>query len=1215
MRLDWSSYCKRWSGALLLAMGVAMLGSSALIGRTSRSFATSAARSQHAVASQISARQRGALQATFVNASLAFEANRGQVDSKVQFLARRGPMSVFLTRDGAVLAISHQDDAPGRMSTKRDPRPSLSMVKREARHGIRTDALKLGFEGANEAAPVTASERLNVETNYFIGDNPTRWHREVPSYARVVYRSIYPGIDLAYYGIKGRLEYDLDVAPGADAGRVRMKVSGADRLALDREGDVVATLGNEQAVIARPIAYQEIKGGRRSVDAHFALRGGDEVTIALGQYDHSQPLVVDPAIMYSTFLGGMVAQIQALAVDPSGNAYAAGWTCCASDFPTAGGIQTGLNGVDNAFVTKFNPTGTSIIYSTYLGGSQMDIATGIAIDTAGNAYVTGYTDSPDFPTQPSGGTSLSGGFDAFVTALNPGGNALVYSMYLGGSNDDLAAAIAADPAGTSVYVVGQTFSTDFPETANAFQTTNPSAGAVGAGFLTRVDAPPAAGGSPMVFYSSYFGGAAPNGFAFLTGAAFGGPTGQAYVAGGAGGTVPTTTGEAFGGTIDAIVADFDTTQSGNSSLLFSQFLGGSGVDAATSAATSPGCTVNCAVVIGGYTFSPDNPDGDDFRGLEDGFIAKVDARGGVNYFLDLGTTSYDEIDAVNQDSASNALAGGLTFRSEEFGQSEQLAATPSVAGAFYESRDTGKTFSTIGWPSKFGSGISMAIDDSVTPPIIYVGTNEAGLFQSLDGGTTFQSIGSFGGVPITSMALAVIAEGTSGPRPIYVATNSLLYLSPNGGQSFGQVIGLPVVGDHVPNSAYFVQADFNFERTGTLSSSAYVWQGNNNGFYVSTSAGATWSAATGITQGSTQVFSGTNDGKTVFYVGTNQGIFVSSDFGMTFQPTNVNVDPVISMAIDTTSTTPLVYAGTFDDGVYESSDGFNTFQHVIIEPNARFHYLAMDDRSGPPATLYVGVGDNQHLGTMWKTTDGGATYTQLGGANFNQPCCFLPMAVSAGLLFAGNFLEQDAILTQLNPQGITKFQGVLAGSSDQSILGMGSDSADNAYAAGYTFSSNYPNFTSAGGAQLSLGSAKPGFVNGFVTKVGFTSEGTLTVPSQVEFTNKQQLRTTSKPLTIVVSNTGTDTINLGYVRTSGSEANDFQIVPGISTKIKGTKGKKITIAPCGPTIPAGGQCGISLVFQPFGLGQRSAFLVLPSNSSNGTQQVIVFGKGKKAPKG
>jgi hypothetical protein len=646
-------------------------------------------------------------------------------------------------------------------------------------------------------------------------------------------------------------------------------------------------------------------------------------------------------------------------------------------------------------------------------------------------------------------------------------------------------------------------------------------------------------------------------------------------------------------------------------------LGGTGVDVATSASTSPGCTINCAVVIGGYTFSPDNPDSDDFTGLEDGFMAKIDARGGVNYFIDLGTTTYDEVDAVNQDSAGNALAGGVTFRSDEFVQTEQLAASPSVSGAFYMSRDTGKTFSTIGWPSKFGSGISMAIDDSVTPSLIYVGTNEAGLFQSVDGGATFQPIGSFGGVPITSMALAAVLEGASGPRPLYIATNSLLYLSPNGGSSFGQVIGLPVVNDHVPNSAYFVQADFNFERIpGTLSQAAYVWQGNNNGFYVSTTAGTTWAAATGITQGSTQVFSGTNDGKTMFYAGTNQGIFVSSDFGMSFSPTNVNVDPIISMAIDTTSTPPLVYAGTFNDGVYESSDGFNTFQHVIIEPNAKFHFVAMDDRSGPPATLYVGVGDNQHFGTMWKTTDGGTTYAQLGGANFNQPCCFLPLTVSAGLLYAGTFLEQDALLTQLNPQGTTQFQGILAGSNNESILGLGSDGANNGYAAGYTFSLNYPNFTSAGGAQLTLGGAKGGgFVNGFVTKVGFTSKGVLSVPSQLEFTKKQRLRTTSKPLTVVVSNTGTDTLYLGYIRTSGSEANDFQIVPGIATKIKGAKGKKVTILPCGPTIPAGGQCGVSLVFEPFGLGQRGAFLVIPSNSSNGTQQVTVFGKAKKAPKG
>jgi hypothetical protein len=1201
-----------------------MLGASAWLGGTShRGVAGRFARDVR-TPPRISVKRRAALQSSFVNAPLGFEVNRGQVDSRVQYIARRGPLAVFLTRSGAVLALSHQDETPGLMSTSHDPRPSLAILKRDARRNIHTDAVKLSFEGANPAAPVAASGRLKVATNYFIGNDPARWHRDVPSFSRVVYQSIYPGVDLAYYGNKGRLEYDLDVAAGADPGRIRMKVGGARRLALNHDGDLVATLGGEDAVIARPVAYQQIKGKRRAVDARFKL-SGDEIRIALGNYDRSAPLVVDPAIMYSTFLGGMVAEIQALAVDPSGDAYAAGWTCCASDFPTVGGIQTSLTGVDNAFVTEFNPTGTSIIYSTYLGGNQMDIATGIAIDTAGNAYVTGYTDSPDFPTQPSGGTSLGGGFDAFVTALKPGGNALLYSMYLGGTADDLGAAIAADPAGTSAYVVGQTFSTDFPETNNAFLTSNPSGGAVSEGFLTRIDAPTASDPNPNVFYSSYFGGAAPtsstspNGLAFLTGAAFGGPTGQVYVVGGGGGGVPTTLGQPFGGALDAIVADFDTTLSGASSLLFSQFLGGSGIDVATSAATTFGCTANCSVVIGGYTFSPDNADGDEFNGLEDGFIAKVDSRNGVSNFQNIGTSSYDEIDAVAQDSAGNALAGGFTFRSDEIAQTDQLAATPSVAGAFYESRDIGKTFQSIPWPSqKFGSGISMAIDNSVTPEVIYVGTNEGGLLQSLDGGQTFQPIGSFGGIPITSMGLAVLPVGAQGPRTLYVAANSTTYISPNAGTTFGQLFALPVgANEDPPTSAYFLAADFNFVRNpGTPSTSAFVWQGNNNGLWVSTSAGATWTEATGLTTSSetTQVFSGTNDGKTVFYAGTNKGIFISDDFGMTFAPTNVDIDAIVSMAIDTTSTPPLVYAGTFGDGIYESSDGFNTFQHTIIEPNARLHYLAMDDKSGPPATLYVGVGDNQHLGTMWKTTDGGVTYDRLGGDDFNQPCCFLPITVSLGILYTGNFLEQQALLEQTNPQGNTSFQGILAGSSDQSILALGADSANNGYAAGFTFSSNYPNFTSAGGAQLKFGGANGGFVNGFVTKVGFTGKGTLTVPQDLEFTNKQQLRTVSKPQTIVVSNTGTNTLYLGYVRTSGSDAGDFQIVPGISTKIRGAKGKKITITPCGATIPVGGQCGVSLVFQPFGLGQRVADLVLPSNGSNATQEVVVFGKGKKGPK-
>jgi hypothetical protein len=1245
----------RMLGGTLLAVGVALLCGAAAMTRP---------QGQSAVALHAASRlpirsddRRAAVAKSFGHLPLSFEANQGQTDPAVRYLARSGASTIFLTDDGATLAMTRQEMAPGITRGSADPRDSLKLLASRGRK-VRTCALKLAFDGMNTKASPRGIVRLPGATNYLVGSDPAKWHSGIPNFERVKYSSLYPGVDLEFYGTNGRLEYDIDVAPGANPNAVKMRIEGAERLALDHAGNLVASVGGESAMLGKPLAYQEIDGVRHAVKANFALQGASGVTLALGRYDHRAPLVIDPAIMYSTFEGGTIAEVQALAVDGAGNAYIAGWTST-NDFPVNGGVQAQLNGIDNAIVAKLSPTGTNFIYSTYLGGSQMDIATGIGFDSAGNAYVSGYTDSPNFPTQPAGGTTLSGGFDAFIAALNPSGSGLVYSRYLGGSADDLATGVAVDPAGTA-YVVGQTFSTDFPTTdANAYQAANPSGGAVSAGFLTRIDP----GGVLSPSYSTYFGGPAPtsttaSGVTFLNGAAFGGVTGNVYVVGAGGGTAPTTVGPAFGGLLDAVVANFDTTQASSASLVFSRFIGGSSIDVATGVSTQAGCTSECPAVVSGYTFSGDIPGSTlIFNGAEDGFVAKVDSRNGLSNFAYIGTSGYDEAAAANLDPSGNQLVGGTTFRPVEFLQVDQLQPTPGISGGIFISTDLGASFTApSGWKSIFGSvsAQALAVDKTVplneipTGEIIYAGTNSEGLFRSTDNGKTFQSTGMFGGVQISAVG---VAQSTGqGPQAVFVTTGAVLYVSVDGGVTFVKLSALPNSGG-LPTNANFVLSDFTFGfLSGNVNTNALVWQGNKNGFYVSTDAGVNFTPSTGIAAPNqvTQVFSGAEDiARNTLYIGTDKGIFKSTDSGFTFAPTIVNSSVIFSMAIDTTAENPtpsvtvtppqesatavptpslsagqatpgpvIVYAGTYGDGVYASTDGFIAPQHLthtVIEPNSRFHYVAVDDVTANPATVYSGLGDSQRFGTVWASTDAGNTFSAIGGPNFRETCCMFPLVVGNGELFAAAYEESDAFIFELAKAGISlQFADTIGGSNYDEVTGVGTDSNGDAYLAGLTFSPDYPSLNAA--RPSFGGSTNSGVVNGFTTKIGFTSTSALKVPSTATFPGKETLRTVAKqPLTVVLSNSGTSPLYLGYVHVDKGDSNDFFIVPGIAKKIVGKKAKGAFPA-CGTTIPAKGQCGISLAFEPFGLGQRVSLLLIPSNSNNGDQQVLLVGNGKAPPK-
>ena len=561
---------------------------------------------------------------------LQFEANRGQTDKDVHFLSRGPGYSLYLTAGEAVLVLS---------------KPAVD-AKRVA--------LRMSLVGAARAYAVSGIDELPGKANYFIGKDPAKWRRNVPTYARVRYREVYPGIDLIYYGNQRQLEYDFVLAPGADPKKIVLGFKGADKLEIDAQGELVLHAPGEDIRQHKPVIYQEIDGVRRDIAGGYVRKGANRVGFKVAAYDTTRPLVIDPVVLsYSTYLGGINGDSgSGIAVDANGNAYITGGTA-SSDFPTtAGAFQPTATG-SHAFVTKLNSIGAAV-YSTYLGGSGSEGGSAIAVDAGGNAYVTGATGSSDFPTTAGAFQATIGGSrNAFVTKLDPTGSALVYSTYLGGSGDiNTGSGIAVDADGNA-YLTGWTNSINFPTTQQAFQPAFSGGYDV---FVTKLD--PA--GSALV-YSTYVGGTRfdeANGIAVDAG-------GNAYVTGLTDSTdLPTTPGvfqpTLSGSSEDAFVTKLDPT---GSALVYSTYLGGAFIDSGSGIAVD----ANGNAYVAGWTNShnfPTTPGA--FQPIKlsvgaDAFVTKLNPAGtGLVYSTYLGGDGTDTGEGIAVDADGNAYVTGTT---------------------------------------------------------------------------------------------------------------------------------------------------------------------------------------------------------------------------------------------------------------------------------------------------------------------------------------------------------------------------------------------------------------------------------------------------------------------------------------------------------------------------------------------------------------------------
>jgi len=598
----------------------------------------------------------------FAQLPLYFEPNLGQTDAQVQFLARAGGYTLFLTAGEAVMVLSRSERRDGDWLRRHQHPPKTEQ-----------EVVRMKLEGAAASAPVAGLERQPGISAYFIGDDPAKWRPEVPHYARVEYKQVYPGVDLVYYGDRRQLEYDFVVAPGADPGRIQLAYQGAAGLRVDESGDLVLATRVGELKQRKPRVWQQIGARRVEVAASYRL-AGMRVGVELAFYDRKRPLVIDPALNYSTYLGGgSVDEPKAIAVDAAGAAYVAGDTN-STDFPIANGYQTSFAGgtYDDAFVTKLNAYGGSgsvtLAYSTYLGGSAHDAANAIAVDAAGAAYVAGYTASTNFPTANAYKSSYLGGFDgsdAFVAKLNAYGASgpvtLAYSTYLGGDLEDSASAIAVDAAGAA-YVTGYTSSANFP-TLHPYQA---KLGGFDDAFVTKLNAY-GGSGSVTLAYSTYLGGSgSDSAYAIGVDAA-----GAAYVAGATTSTnFPTVNAyqAAYGGgPSDAFAARLNTYGgSGPVTPAYSTYLGGKGTDNARAIAVDAAGTA----YVAGYTDSTNFPTANPYQtsldgGFDDAFVTKVNPYGGSGAVTlacstYLGGSGIDMAFAIAVDAAGAAYVAGTT---------------------------------------------------------------------------------------------------------------------------------------------------------------------------------------------------------------------------------------------------------------------------------------------------------------------------------------------------------------------------------------------------------------------------------------------------------------------------------------------------------------------------------------------------------------------------
>ena len=637
----------------------------------------------------------------YQRAPLSFEANQGQTDPSVKYLARGAGYQLHLTSNEAVFWLKGDKDHS---------------------RNSHLDVMRMRLLGSRAEAHITGEELLPGKVNYLLGNQPAAWRANLPTYRKVKYKNVYSGIDLLYYGTQRDLEYDFHVSPGADPGVISLGFEGVERVKIDSTGELIVQFASGKLIRQhKPLLYQDVDGVQQSVTGRFVMRGPTQVGFEVGPYDKTRTLVIDPVLIYATYFGGETDEATSgIAVDAAGSVYVAGSFVTSPSFPITPNAfqktQNNQNGNGEVFVTKFTPDGSGIVYSTLLGGSSSDTSTGIGLDPSGNAYIVGWTSSADFPIRNAFQTTLRGLPNVFISKLNTTGSDLLYSSFLGGTSGfDFGADIAVDATGNA-YITGDTTSANFPVTTGAFRTTLMLPGGPGNndGFVAKFNTN--LSGTASLVYSSFCDVSAP-----FSNSIDIDPAGNAYVAGesrvqkinasGSAAVYTFTLPDAAAGSSTGLQAtDIAVDSSGNAyvtgftkstgltivngfqpaiaggsfdgflvkvnpagtALVYSTYIGGQNLDVASGVAVDN--SGNAYVV--GDTSSIDFPTRDAFQNIKLGgagftgsdlFIAKINTNtNGSNslvYSTLYGATNFDEAaSGVVIDAQGNVYTTGFAFR-------------------------------------------------------------------------------------------------------------------------------------------------------------------------------------------------------------------------------------------------------------------------------------------------------------------------------------------------------------------------------------------------------------------------------------------------------------------------------------------------------------------------------------------------------------------------
>jgi Beta-propeller repeat len=661
---------------------------------------------------------------SFGHLPLLFEANNGQTDSRVQFLSRGEGMTMFFSPAEVTLVLPESSLQLSRTRTK-----SRGETKKEVfAHSV----LRMRLVGGNLRAEAAGEEKQSGRSNYFIGNNPRHWLTAIPNYKKARYSNVYPGIDLIYYGNEGQLEHDFVVAAGADPRTITLEFQCACHLQIDGHGSLVLRTTGGVVRMLRPTVYQPGESGRTTVKGRYVSRGINRVGFTLASYDPARPLIIDPVLTYATYLGGSSRdEGVGIAVDSSGSVIAVGHTF-SIDFPTLNAFQERIAGPQNVFLSKLDPTGQALVFSTYIGGNSFDVARGVALDPDGNAYITGIANSTNFPTTPGAFMTSCGSpigcNSPFAAKFDSDGN-LVYSTFTGPSG--VPWGIAADSAGQA-YITGWTSARDFPM-VKAFQLVCPGL----CNFVQKLNTE----GSDLVF--STFLGVAPSSFTQPGGGIAVDPQQSAYVVGVTTSDFPLKNPIQPGPRSPQSGFLTKFTPEGND-LVYSTFLGGSAPTSALAVAVDQDGNAYVAGTTQSLDF-PASPDGFlsicPFRTSPTScdnpqlFVVKVDPTG--NQFLYssvLGNTTFGNVGLALDSEGTAWVVGGTaspSFPIVDPIQSTLQQGTPFSQDAFVAALGSQgcPIFSTyLGGSSTQEQGSGIALDGSGN--VYVVGTIQGTDFRS-----------------------------------------------------------------------------------------------------------------------------------------------------------------------------------------------------------------------------------------------------------------------------------------------------------------------------------------------------------------------------------------------------------------------------------------------------------------------------------------------------